>query len=301
MYQPFKPMGVKVLFLAAFLAVLACSATGGSPATSPAFDTTKAVLELQATAQSLQMTQAALGQQQPAQATVPPVNAATEPSQVQPTPTQDVEARIKSAKILVYENTDESGIGMWVQEALDGMGLQYTQTGSYSGHFMENLDSGTKWDLIIVDAEAKDIISGEFWGVINTRLGRDKAALIVEVWYLHNEANGPISAILSTCGIRYQKAHPLADSIYWWVPGHPVFNEPNKVLPLVHNFHQYWSVASGGDGDRIALRGSGDATLLAGNSSSQSNDGGVLATCNQGRVIIQTDRKSTRLNSSHVP
>ena len=63
---------------------------------------------------------------------------------------------------------------------------------------------------------------------------RDKAALIAEVWYLDTEANGPISKVLGGCGIRYQKDYQLADSIYWLYPTHPIFNEPNKVIPLLH-------------------------------------------------------------------
>ena len=293
MLQALRSKGIRVLFMAAVLTALACSATGVSPTAAPAFDTTKAVLELQATAQSLQMTQIAQQSQQqpvspPIQPTEPPAiqptNPPPEPVQELATPTQDVEARIKTAKILVYENTDERGIGMWIQDALDGMGLKYTQTGSYSGHFMEYLDSGIKYDLIIVGAEDKDKISGEFWDVINTRLTRDKAALIAEVWYLDREANGPINKILGGCGIRYQKDMPVDDSVYWWSPEHAIFNEPNTVLPLVH-YNLYWSDQAG---DRIMLGSGGGATLLAGRSSKNSNDGAVLATCYQGRVIIQT-------------
>jgi len=173
---------------------------------------------------------------------------------------------------------------MWIQDALDGMGIKYTQAGSYSGRFMEYLNSGTNYDLIIVGAEAKDIISGEFWDVINTRLTRDKAALIAEVWYLDTEANGPIGKILSGCGVHYQKDYDLAESIYWWEPTHPVFNEPNMVLPLLH-YTRYWANQTG---DRIRLGGSGDAVLLAGLAAQKSSDGGVLATCYDGRVIIQT-------------
>jgi hypothetical protein len=164
------------------------------------------------------------------------------------------------------------------------MGIKYTQTGSYSGHFMEYLNSGTKYDLIIVGAEAKDRISGEFWDVINTRLTRDKTALIAEVWYLDTEASGPISKILSGCGIRYQKDYSLADSIYWWDPTHPIFNEPNTVLPLLH-YNRYWDNQTG---DQIRLGGSGDAVLLAGLTAKKSNQEGVLASCYDGRVIIQT-------------
>ena len=282
--------GIVLFSLFVVLSILACNlSVAPSTSSPPAFDPTKAALELQATSMVLQLTQAALNSQPPAQPTLPPPPqaATTEPAVAEPavqaTPTVDVEAQIRSANVLVYENTDEYGIGMWVQDALDGMGIKYTQTGSYSGHFMEYLNSGTKYDLIIVDAEAKDRISGEFWDVINTRLTRDKAALIAEVWYLDTESTGPISKILSGCGIRYRKNYDLADSIYWWNPTHPIFNEPNTVLPLLH-YSRYWENQAG---DQIRLGGSGDAVMLAG-LVSKPGDEGVLATCYNGRVIIQT-------------
>jgi hypothetical protein len=281
--------GIILFLLFAVLFILACGlSVAPNTSSPPAFDPTKAALELQATSMSLQLTQAALNSQPPAQPTSPPpeptIPQPDAPTQVQPTPTADVEARIRSANVLVYENTDEYGIGMWIQDALDGMGIKYTQTGSYSGHFMEYLNSGAKYDLIIVGAEAKDRISGEFWDVIHTRLTRDKVALIVEVWYLDTESSGPISKILSGCGIRYQKDYSLADSIYWWDPTHPIFNEPNTALPLLH-YNRYWQNQTG---DQIRLGGSGDAELLAGLAAKKSNQEGVLATCYDGRVIIQT-------------
>jgi hypothetical protein len=240
---------------------------------------------------AMQLTQAALNAQIQAPPPNPPAAVPTQdaaaapaPAPVLPSPTEDVEARIKSAKVLVYENTDERGIGMWIQDALNGMGMQYTQTGSYSGHFMEYLNSGIKYDLIIVGAEDKDRISGEFWDVISTRLTRDKAALIAEVWYLDREANGPINKILGPCGVRFRKDWPLAESIYWWVPTHPIFNEPNVVLPLLH-YNRYWANQTG---DKLMLGGGGDAVILAGLSASPSTGEGVLATCFDGRVIIQT-------------
>ena len=51
----------------------------------------------------------------------PPTN--VPPTAVQPTATKSVDELMKFAKILVYENTDERNIGMWIQDALDGMGL----------------------------------------------------------------------------------------------------------------------------------------------------------------------------------
>jgi hypothetical protein len=286
-----RSRGAICLFFTVIVFILACSSLAPTPVSEPAYDPTKAALEFQATLMSMQMTQAVVSaptepppSPPTAQAAVQPNIAPPQPTDIPPTPTQDVEARIKKAKILVYENTDEYGIGMWVQDALDGLGLSYTQTGSYSGHFMEYLNSGTKYDLIIVDAEAKDKISGEFWDAINQRLTRDKAALIAEIWYLDREANGPIAKILSGCGIRYQKDWDLSEAIYWWVPDHPVFNEPNTVLPLTH-VDRYWANQAG---DRIRLGGGGDATLLAGLQVKSSSDGAVLATCYDGRVIIAT-------------
>ena len=167
MFPQLSRWGAILFSLIVVVFILACGITIATPEANnpPAFDSTKMALEFQATAMSLQLTQAALNSQPLPQPTSPPpptAQPAIQPAipqpvvstEVQPTPTQDVEARIKSAKILVYENTDEYGIGMWIQDALDGLGLKYTQTGSYSGHFMEYLNSGVKYDLIIVGAEA---------------------------------------------------------------------------------------------------------------------------------------------------
>jgi len=283
--------GIVLFLLFVVLFALACTMPAAStPNSPPVIDSTKVALEIQATNMALQLTQAAMNNAQPvAQPTAQPPQPTAEqpeaaPAQIEATPTQDVESLIRSANVLVYENTDEYGIGMWTQDALDNLGIKYTQTGSYSGRFMEYLNSGTKYNLIIVNAEAKDRISGEFWDVINTRLTRDKAALIAEIWYLDTEANGPISRILSGCGIRYQKDYSVADSIYWWESTHPIFNEPNTVLPLLH-YNRYWENQTG---DQIRLGGSGDATLLAGLAAQKSSQEAVLATCYDGRVIIQT-------------
>jgi hypothetical protein len=293
MSSRFNHRGITVLGIVMLLIILACTIPSGAVENgAPVFDATKAVLELQATAMSLQLTQADINNQvQPT--AIPPTAApplpteappTAAPMEVQPTPTEDLLARMKTAKILVYENTDERNIGLWIKDALDGLGLKYTHTGSYSGHFMEYLNSGTQWDLIIVGAEDKDKISGEFWDVIDSRLARDKTALIVEIWYLDREANGPIGKIMSRCGIRYQKDYNLADSIYWWESDHPIFNEPNVILPLLH-YNRYWNAQTG---DQIRLGSGGDATLLAGLSASPQGQESVLATCEEGRIIFQT-------------
>ena len=291
MAKPRNTRGVVLCLVVAISLALACSVSTAAPtAAPPAFDATKAALELQGTAMALQLTQAAMNAQPPVsgqpvseQPTAAPPPTAAAPTAVPPVPTEDIEARIKGAKVLLYEDTDELGIGQWIEEAVQGMGLDYIQTGSYSGHFMEYLNSGKTFDLIIVGAEDRSKIRGEFWDVISQRLTRDKAALIAEVWYLHREQVGPITKILGPCGIQLRRPYDTADSIYWWNPTHEVFNTPNEVLPLLHYSRYWWSEA----GDKLLLKG-GDATMLAGMSSTASSGEGVLATCFEGRVIVQT-------------
>ena len=89
---------------------LACGIpTTPSEPQAPAFDATKAVLELQATQMSMQLTQQALQNTQPQQPLQPtPQQPVVQPTPAPPTqepapePTQDMSERIRNAKILVY-------------------------------------------------------------------------------------------------------------------------------------------------------------------------------------------------------
>jgi len=272
--------------------VLACNIPGQAiPQTPepPAFDPTKAALEIQATSMSLHMTQQAIDsvpQSQPTEAPPPTQQPATEvvlvPTEVIPTATLDVNERMRSAKILVYEDT--SFIGLWVKNTLDGMGLKYTHVGDALGTFMENLNSGIQWDLIIVAAEAHEEVSGEFFDVITKRVTQDDTAVIVELWYLDQISEGRIKPLTTQCGIELQKSYNLADSIYWLESNNPIFNEPNNAIPLIH-YSRYWEWQAG---DYLRLVPGSDATLLAGMYQNRSSDYGVVASCFEGRVIFQT-------------
>jgi hypothetical protein len=299
--RTFRPLFVLLVLL---LAALACNLPGGkSPVqatavvSAPTADMTRVALEYQATQMSLQLTQAADAANQPT--TIPPtqppvvvnvtqvVPTAEPPKEVQPTvaqatATQDFSARMKNAKILVYEDTQ--GIGLWISDALNGMGLRYTHVGDAIGDFMSNLNSGINWDLIIVGAESKSKVQGEFWDVIGEKLSRNKTALIAEVWYLDSLGEGRIKTVTSGCGIRFQRDWPLAESIYWLVSDHPVFSDPNNAMPLIH-YSRYWNWQAG---DLIKLAPGSNATLLAGTFQKQKSDYGVMATCYDGRVIFQT-------------
>jgi hypothetical protein len=248
---------------------LEIQATNNAPV---AVDATKVALEVQATNAAALFTQ---------QANLPIVEA---PTNLQPTtaPTQDFKTRMKTARILVYEDTPR--IGLWISDALNGLGLKYTFVGDAIGTLMENLNSPIDWDLIIIGAESKTDVQGEFWDVIGEKVSRDNSALIAEIWYLDRLGEGKIKPVLANCGIQFQRDWPLAESIYWLDSNHPLFDDPNFAMPLI-NYSRYWQYQAG---DLIRLAPGSNATLLAGTFQKRKSDYGVLATCLDGRVIFQT-------------
>ena len=293
------------LFIGSLLLTLSCSlASTTANLVGEQVDPTKVVLEIVATENAKQQansdatnvafgqqaTQAAQGEQQTAtamaeraaqetqQALAIPTN--TEEPKVTPTP--DMAEKIRNAKILVYEDTQD--IGMWITDALDGMGVQYTHVGDASGTFMKNLDSPTQWDLIIVGAESRSNVQGEFWDVINRKVTMNKTALVAEVWYLERLGGGKIRNIMTNCGISFQADWPLAESIYWTEPDHPLFTAPNTVLPLL-NYSRYWTVSAG---DLVRLTPGSTAHIVAGAFQKHNTDYGLVTVCMDGRMVFQT-------------
>lgn len=278
---------------ALILSILACNlqaSTGTPPPAITAVDATKIALEIQATQASLQLTQAALlNASQPTQPTEPPAPATSSPAnppptEIAPTPEPDMELRIKNAKILVYEDIAGEQLAEWVKETLDLMGLKYVHVGDRLGDFMSHLNSSTQWDLIIVAAERRSQVQGEFWDVITPKVTSDKTALIVEMWYLSRIANGRIQSLTSKCGIEYQHTRGYVDSIYTLDAANPIFSTPNGGFSLT-NYNAYWHDKGG---DYVRLTGGGDAALLAGGFLREKSSYGLLTTCLDGRVIFQT-------------
>ncbi len=294
MSQPeFLKQRGKIMIVVLVLLALACNMPGSATPQTPVFDPTKAALEFQSTLMSQQLTMQAMQTEpasQPTQIIPSPIPPTSEPptavvpvaTDILPTATPDVEAQIKSAKILLYEDTPY--IGLWIKDTLDGMGLKYTMVGDALGDFMENLNSGIQWDLIIVGAEAHDEVSGEFFDAITKRVVQQNTAVIVEMWYLDSISEGRIKPLTTQCGVELQKNYDVASSIYWLESSGPVFTDPNIAIPLIH-YNPYWAYQAG---DYMRLLPGSDATLLAGMYQNRSSDYGVVASCFDGRVILQT-------------
>jgi hypothetical protein len=133
------------------------------------------IQQTQAAEQSMQLTsvyQQWIEAQKFITATIPPVPSVPSPLPT-PTPTRviDMQKEIFSAHILLFE--DMAGVYNTqrdVKEALDELGLSYTDTKDMLGEFKKRLinkaEDGKDWDLIIAADESRSIhnsIKGEFF------------------------------------------------------------------------------------------------------------------------------------------
>ena len=249
--------------------------------------------------QSLQLAQQATQQAKAGEAQVaaaPPSNTAppptetpepTEapPTEVPPMPTQDPDALLKGAKVLLFEDMAGMYEVRFVRNALDTLGLKYTDLGDASGDFKSQLLSGTDWDLIISASESRSKVQGEFFVYLLDEINQG-TAVVIEIWNLDDIGGGKFSSILTKCGLSFQSDwfNPKSPSLWWLAPESPVFHEPNEGMSLV-NYLGYWI---GDAGDLIRLSPGSDSVLLAGNIATEKQRYGTLAACMDGRVIIQT-------------
>jgi hypothetical protein len=218
------------------------------------------------------------------QQTAPPAEEATT---VEEPP--DMNALIKDSKILLFENVTKVPLPRYIQQALDNMGLSrnYVDTKDATGNFKRELLSGTDWDLVIVGVEARSSIAGEFFDYFNEQVNKG-TGLVLEIWNLDEIAGAKATAFLSNCGVRVQGDWydpPLTARSIWWLYGeHPVFHEPNEGISLT-NYNPYWA---GDAGDLLKIGSGSEATMLAGTYAQEKNSYGVIATCHDDRVFIQT-------------
>ncbi len=283
--SPFLPVMLAGLFVIGV--ALACNLpaqsdkSGGAPAASP----TALVVVLPTITPLPSPTPLPTGTPSPTETPSPTDTPVPSPTPIPPSPTVDVLALMKSANIVLYEDAIGTGLPRYVKTALDGMGLGYTDTVDRIGDFKEELTSGKTWDLIIVASEARGGVRGEFFDYIGENLDKG-SAVIIELWYLDKIFDGRIKPILENCGIAFQKNWNNTNerAQFWLVPDSPVFHEPNDGVYLTR-YLNYWL---GDVGDLIKIAPGGDATLLAGVVSTTAETNGTLASCHNGRMLIQT-------------
>jgi hypothetical protein len=310
--------------IALFLATMACSLSGGAQTQDPpGLDQTRIALAVEQTSvandkatiqarDAVTATQASTQTQAPTETTAPPTStieptlalpsATAEPptatATLEPTPTVDIEAQIRSANILVYEdmagNYDRKPLIHQAISEMNFSGGKVIEVSDALGKFKEELINTADWDLILVGAEYRSGVQGEFWKYVYDQINRG-AAVVMEVWYLDKHYTD-IQPIFSQCGIKYQKNwgrgpdyNMLDYAVYWLQPDHPFFQSPQVPVSLGNPNFLYWVPPLTEDaGDLIQLSSGGDAVLLGGSQPGSKSNYGLLATCMQGTVIVQT-------------
>ncbi len=304
-----NPRNRIVLLLVIMFFALACS-LGGTTSQQPAFDATKASLELEATAMVLQLTQSAMNNQ-PAQAAPtlappPTVASAPQPTTAPASTMPDFDTWMKSASILVFEDiAADFNVYRYVPIALSGMGLNYVDEkdalGRFKNQLLSNGPGGQGWDLIIAAKEIRSDLQGEFYVYLNDALGRG-SSVILEEWDMNRLGNGRLSLLTGRCGVDFDRNWEdtdINDTVIYAINGtHRAHHEPNEGLSL-SNVTGYWL---GFDlGDRMRLAPGSTATPLWGLYGTSTSSDVVAVSCVDDRFIIQTYATHSYAQSRIVP
>ena len=290
--------------IAIILALVGCTLL---PISDQSLQDTKTAISVQQT-QLSQRIQAATAEKPviptsnaPGQSTPPPPEgASTMPTATPGGPSPgSLKDLMHSAKILLYEDMIVfEDTNRYVKDTLDYMDLPYVDVGNAMGNLKTQLVSngpdGKGWDLVIIAAEAKPEIQGEFFTYVNDALDKG-VSVILEVWYLDKVASGTASALLARCGITFernwQNVDPNGRVMYPLDPLNPVLQEPNNGLSFTNVTSYWWDPFSSMQydiGDLMRLTGGGDAKLLIGTSSNETSSHGTSTVCINGKLILQT-------------
>ncbi len=276
----------------------------------PSLEATQVALSVQQTSLAIEQEAAAIQPEQPAlQPTYTPYPTYTpevkEAPQEQPTTAFDsppdvedpalatsFDGWLKDVNILVYEDMWGSGEPLVVSSAIDALGLgrNTINVRDAMGHLLSNMNSATQWDLIIIAAESRNRISGEYFDVLSDQLDRG-ASVIIEIWYINQISFGRIQPVMQRCGIAFHQdwwrdfdSNLNTYLVYLLEPDHPLFSVPNTISMLI----PYDVLWYGDVGDTVKLVPGSDAVLLAGRLPREHSAYGLIAECMDGRMVWQT-------------
>jgi len=278
---------------------------GGVNATVAAQQATIQAQAALATAQAQQQPQQPV--QQP-QVTQPPAQPAPvqsqEPAPVQPQPPQQPQPApgnfnelMKSAQILLYEDmVSDPTEYRYAKRTLEAMGLRFKDDGNAQGwlksDLLGNAPNGKPWDLVIIAAEFRSDVTGEYFDYLKAILDKG-IPVILESWIIDSVSQGRVSPILTKCGVQVYPYFPAGfsvnDVLMWPIAAtsqHPIMNDPNTGLRFTRARTKW--ISSMDLGSKMALTGGGDAILLLGTDAQSDFKDGTLAVCMQGRLTLQT-------------
>lgn len=260
--------------------------------TQVAAQATQSALDFQATALAIQQSTSEVAPTEQPPSTEAPPSSEVGPSPIASEPSQgDLDAQIKAARILLYEDTSGHRLGMerYVKSALDQEGYTYIDVGSAQGWLKDQLLGSSDWDLIIVSSEAYGKIQGEYFPYLEQHLDRG-AAVVLEMWEVDSLHQGKMSSLLRKCGVEFYKDwnNPGLRKLSFLVSDHPLFSQPNQIRSL--GTANYWS-GDIGDLMKISQTIGGEpakATLLLGTTATDKTNHGLLTECFEGRFLLQT-------------
>lgn len=92
---------------------------------------------------------------------------------------------------------------------MDGLGLgrNTTNVNNAMGDLLTNMNPANQCDLIIIAAESRNNISGEYFDALATQVDRG-TGIILEIWYIDDVASGRIQPLMQHCGIAFHRD--------WW-------------------------------------------------------------------------------------
>jgi len=199
----------------------------------------------------------------------------------------------EGVNILLYDEMYGLGESVIIENAIDGLGLgsNTKNVGSAMGDFLSSMNSATEWDLIIVAAESRSVISGEYFDMLADQIDRG-SSVILEIWYIDDIAQGRIQPVMQRCGISFHRdwwrnwdTELNEYLIYLLEPSDPLFIMPNTISMLIPSSSYLWL---GDVGDMVELNAGSDAVLLAGTQANTYDAYGSIAECLDGRMVWQT-------------
>jgi hypothetical protein len=229
-------------------------------------------------------------------ATVGPTNTPRPP---QPTPTPrisaEMEQRIYNARVLILEDiVGHPVLVPRLDAVIERMGMNTDNVYNYhdaSGLFVEALEAGEEWDLIIVATEKRTDARLAIWETLH-EYAQNGTAIIVEAWYLDEISGGSIKPLLDDCGVKVHnnwfrdESHEAYNFVVVDVAdnNHRLFNRPRKVnMPLIPTF--YWE---GDVGDQMLVLPLGHAAIIGGLNTRHSIYYGLITECLEERMVLQT-------------
>jgi hypothetical protein len=213
------------------------------------------------------------------------------------------------ADILVYEDVaGNPDLRPYVKMAMERLGFQrddYVYLGDARGRLMEGLkigaQSGEAWDLVVIAAEDRSGVQGEFFEMLEGVLAKG-TPVILEAWHLDEIREGAIKPILMRCGVDlvnwYGGARdPGALKVYPLIPDSPLLNEALQVGAF--RIADYWPYEE--QGSLTYSVGTGDAKIVVGTRMDEPNSYGVLTECLDGQLILITYSSHNYLDETAVP